>query len=157
MKILFIGQAPSRGSQGMPPFSGECGKRLATLLSLSQDAMLEKYDFINVLNDYPGTGGKGDLFPTRAARVAAGKILLTESRRRERIVILGSGVARVFGLKQDVLRTLEWRRPCPGDPFFSGTQLLLALCPHPSGINRWWNDQDHVRMAMGFFSSTVFK
>ncbi len=49
MRIQFVGQAPSSESDGMPPFTGRCGKFLAeVLLGTTQEQMLLDHDFVNI-------------------------------------------------------------------------------------------------------------
>ena len=71
MRIQFVGQAPSRETDGKPPFTGKCGQFLAELLGTTQEQMLLDHDFLNVLDHWPGAGIKGDKFPIPEAKVAA--------------------------------------------------------------------------------------
>src|ERR1700677_4915311 len=97
LRLLFIGQAPSRETDGLPPFVGKCGKFLAELMDMDQASMLAAHDFKNVLDHWPGKGIGGDLFPMKEARVAA-KLLLEDCRGRA-VVLLGNNVARAFEMK----------------------------------------------------------
>ena len=135
LKPLIIGQAPGGSGDGIP-LSGRCGRKLCGLMKTDLDDYLETFDRINVLESFPGKNGKGDSFPTRKAREMASKI---ELHGRPLVVLLGRNVARAFGLAK--MDPLTWTT-------VHGTKV--ALVPHPSGVNRWWNDCTNVRRARRF-------
>jgi uracil-DNA glycosylase len=148
VKILFCGQAPSRETDGRPPFSGKCGKFLAELLGTTQEEMLTQHEFINVLDRWPGAAwnGKGDRFPLSEAKVAAKAKL--ESMRGRTVVLLGNSVARAFGAKG--YRYLEWYEIRNPDNFGDVVVPLMVVVPHPSGICRYYNDPNK-RIIVGKF------
>jgi hypothetical protein len=104
---------------------------------MSQADFLAAFETANLIDIYPGRQGKGDLFPADLARAAAKG---TDLAAHDRVLFVGAGVARAFGFAGPVLR---WQR-------FRGT--MAAAMPHPSGINRWWNDAANVRRAARFMS-----
>lgn len=57
------------------------------------------------------------------------------------MVLLGSGVARDFGLPART-EPLRWA---------SLGRHEAAVCPHPSGVNTWWNDPYNVGGARSFW------
>ena len=97
MRITFVGQAPSRETDGKPPFTGKCGRFLAELLGTTQEQMLKDFDFLNVLDHWPGASFKGDKFPFSEAKIAAKNKL--ELLRGRVVVLLGHNVARAFGCR----------------------------------------------------------
>ena len=152
IRLLFIGQAPSQETEGKPPFTGKCGKFLAeTLLNTTQEQMLEDHDFINVLNHWPGKGYGGDKFPLNEAIPAARGLWPTLAGRT--VVLLGSNVGRAFGAKQFVyFQWYEFRDP---QEFRNVICPKMAIVPHPSGVNRYWNNPNARLLAQKFFRHTL--
>jgi uracil-DNA glycosylase len=131
----MVGQAPSKETEGEPPFSGKCGKFLAELMSLTQEEMLAQHDFVNVFDRWPGKGINGDKFPFPEAELLA-KRLLPQLQGRT-VVLLGANVARAFGAKGFAyFQCYELRDP--SDPT-KVVSPLIAVVPHPSGVNRLYN------------------
>lgn len=146
MRLLFVGQAPSRESEGNPPFTGKCGKFLAELMGTTQEQMLLDHDFINVLDHWPGRDLTGDRFPPREARVAA-KAKMGQLRGRV-VVMLGHGIVRAFGSTQ--FRYLQWYELRHPDNFADVVSKYVTVVPHPSGVNRYFNKIDN-RLIVGKF------
>lgn len=151
MKLLFIGQAPSKETEGKPPFVGRAGALLASLMDTTQEKMLEENDFINVLNFWPGKGIGGDKFPMDQATEAAKKIV---PQLRGRIVILlGSNVARAFGVKSfKYAEYYEIRNPDRPSEILVPT---IAVIPHPSGVNRYYNNPNNRFFIAGFLKGAA--
>lgn len=142
MKPILIGQAPSRTSDPNNPLSAApLANRLAALLGVSVDEYLNVFDRANVLDYWPGRGTKGDLFPLAEARVAA-ELMKAKLKDRD-VIFLGKKVAEAFRFGFDYL---EWVCFCGG---------RAAVLPHPSGIVRWWNSPQNVRLAESFLKSAV--
>jgi hypothetical protein len=134
MKPLLIGQAPSRKGDPAKPLSRDpLASRLAHLCGLTKEEYLDAFERVNILDAWPGKCGKGDAFPLAETRRNAA--LITADIRNERVVLLGKSVARSFGIKANVLK---WFR------FGAGRAIVL---PHPSGVNRWYNDENNVIAA----------
>lgn len=150
MKILFVGQAPSKETDGKPPFTGKCGRFLADLLGKTQEQMLKDHDFINVLDHWPGKGIGGDKFPIQEARIAAKKKL--DLMHGRLCVLLGHNVARAFGCSQ--FRYLEWYEIRNPENFAEIVVPLMTIVPHPSGVNRYYNDPDK-RLIVSKFLRTI--
>ncbi len=134
MNVLFVGQAPGRKSG--PPLSGRAGAVLAALAGLPQDEFERIFPRTNLLRRFPGKRGKGDAFPTEVAGRAA-RTLLRRLPLNARLVLLGAGVARAFGLRARPLEVLDLGR--------RGAVALLV--PHPSGVNLWWNRPENRTAA----------
>lgn len=137
MKVLLIGQAPGRGGDpSRPLLGGRVGSKLISMLGISEREYVRRFDRINALNFWPGKNGKGDRFPMREARKIALRKLNVISGRR--ILFVGIAAANAFGFDHALLR---WRR-------FNGGRA--AILPHPSGVNRWWNDLINRQNARRF-------
>jgi uracil-DNA glycosylase len=138
-KVVLVGQAPGRnGDPKTPLFGGRgTGKKLADLFGMDRKKYEDSFKRMNVLDAWPGRAGKGDRFPIRDARAAAKQKL--RALRGRTVVFVGIGTAAVFGF--DPGRPLKWAG-------FNGG--VAAVLPHPSGVNRWWNDQANGRKTRSF-------
>lgn len=144
MKHRLYGQAPSRDS--IIPFSGASGRALASRMGLPNHGMLhDLYVIENVIDYWPGTNGKGDRFPIDEARENA-TAMRSRWTQYDRVLIVGLGTAKAFGLGGKLL-PLIWH------PIDDGT--LLAIVPHPSGVNRYWNDPLNEARANAFLRSAA--
>jgi len=133
-KTVVVGQAPSVGRSRKPPLSGKSGQRLEALAGLAHGELGSCFALTNLLGRYPGRGTGGDRFPHGMAARAARKLRGYLAGRRA--ILLGSGVARAFQV--------------PARPFFEWRQsngLTFMVVPHPSGLNRWWNDPANLALA----------
>jgi uracil-DNA glycosylase len=146
MRITFMGQAPSRETDGKPPFTGKCGKFLAELMGTTQEQMLLDHDFLNVLDRWPGASIKGDKFPIPEAKIAARKKL--EQLRGRVVVLLGHNVARAFGCEK--FQYFQWYEIRNPENFEDVVVPLLTVVPHPSQVNRWWNREESRMVAEKF-------
>ena len=133
MKPLVVGQAPSRATDGRPPFSGRTGANLASLLGVPHRELLRLVDVVNLLPRWPGKAGRGDRFPIAEARAAAAMLLAVAPH--DRIVAVGANVARALDIDGEGLRTVS-----------NGRRAFLVV-PHPSGLNRWFNEPENVAEA----------
>src|SRR5712691_1480211 len=138
-RTILIGQAPAR--RAGPPLAGRIGARLASLAELSPAEYLAAFERRNVLERWPGKDGKGDRFPPALARSAAAR--MTPSLRRRRVIFLGRATARAFGFGEDLF---AWKNFCGFE---------AAAFPHPSGVNRWWNDPPNVARAADFLTQEI--
>ena len=142
------GEAPGP-SAGVPsagaPLSG-IRRRLGKLIGVSEDEMAELFVWKNLLDEWPGYGpGGGSKFPASAARHRARFELarfrpLTLTTNRP-FIYLGKRVAKAFDFDGE---WLVWSHD-------------QAVCPHPSGLNRWWNDSEHVEQARAFWENAAIK
>lgn len=145
MRTLVIGEAPSRFMH-----ESRCdiplvlaANDLARLCDLNISEFHEHFECINVLDRWPGKEGKGDAFPLELAAPRAARIVVCE-QSRERIILLGTRVARAFGV--------------PSMPFFLWFPTIghhCAIAPHPSKVSRWWNDIDNRLQAKAFWKGLV--
>lgn len=138
--ILLVGESNPYGSN--PDFAlypypdNSAGHRLCTrVLNMSRAAYLKEFDRTNLC------AGKWSM---KEARDSAAKLRLS----RIGIVALGSKVSRAFGLKFEPFKLVE------------SSGVFFAVLPHPSGLNRIWNDPlnysaakvcvDNLRRKMNF-------
>lgn len=147
-RIAIVGQAPGPGGPGAP-LMGRVGRRLAFLMGVGfPDEYVELFARTNLLDEHPGArGDKGDLFSVDDARDPADEILeLLYDIGDSELVLLGKNVASAFGMTR-----VEWLKRYDitigdGDepPFVT---IRVSVVPHPSGVNRWWNDPKNRRAA----------
>ena len=124
---------------------------MAKLLGTTQDRMLAGHDFANVLGRWPGRGIGGDKFPMLEATVRAKAMWpLLEGRV---VVLLGHNVARAFGQRKFAYfeNYVVMRPENPSSVLVP----LMAVVPHPSGINRYWNTQENRDLAQKFLQYFV--
>lgn len=147
-RIILIGQAP--GPTGPPPGRPLVGGRSGTFMqSLTGCQTLKDYikhfETMNVLDWYPGRapGGKGDRFPMTEARVAARDKLPQLLGRK--VVFCGSGVAEAFDAVEPIAPFTWMMR------LHAAASFQWAMVPHPSPVNRFWNDPANVARAKQFF------
>ena len=138
--VLIIGQAPAQYDDPCHPITGRTGRRLASLMGMTITDFKSRFDRANLLDEWPGKHGKGDAFPC-SAHVEAGMMLVSRVHWDYRkIVMLGRNVAKAFSHKQDwfvwELHDADW-----------------VAIPHPSGVNRWWNESGNVERARQFLVS----
>jgi len=153
VKPLIIGQAPARGNDGKPPFSGRSGARLAELIGVTKnglytgDVLPEYFDLVNLLPAWQGKQGKGDVFDMKTAKLKAGILIheLNEGPPRS-ILMMGRKVRRAMGVNGD-WEYLEW---------FDFYKHEAVIFPHPSGVNRWWNDQANYGEARFFLRDVIW-
>lgn len=144
--MILVGQAPSRTSDPLDPLSGDpLATKLARMFGLSKADYLRdrRIERRNILEEWPGKAAKGDAFPRAEALAAA--ILQEREFRGRRVIFLGKGVARAFGFP-----TAEYLKWTPW--FLSG---IAAILPHPSGVNRWYNDGGNARRAKRFLRTAL--
>lgn len=123
MRPLLVGEANPYGADPYfalyPLPEHASGGRLARILGLGEKRYLDAFD-------------RRNLCPTewsmRVARAEAALIMAAPARP---VVLLGAKVARAFGL--------------PYRPFTRSAHLFLL--PHPSGLNRIWNEPGSVHRA----------
>jgi hypothetical protein len=179
VKIVVIGEAPnqaadalaeaasSRGYRGRLQKSekgafaermldrvavtGTCGERIACLSGIMFREFLRRTDRFNVLRRWPGSNGKGDLFPRDAAQ--QGALRLRRILPGRRVLFLGRRAAGAFKVSGDYLTWARKEVDLPGKP----TKFEVAILPHPLGINRWWNDPENRGRAERFLRRAFAK
>lgn len=132
--------------------SGYSAERLVRLCGLASiDQLHERSWLLNLMPAQRSRRGPkrrvaarwwGQMAEHRAALVAP-------QLMNRRVVLLGVRVARAFGLMRIPL--LEWQSVVA-----FGSRFEAARCPHPSGLNRWWNDEHNREQARGFLTSAIW-
>lgn len=150
VKPLVVGQAPSAQSDPNNPLAGACGRRLAWLCGLEMDEWLDAYQRVNLVRHFPGKLAKGDAWPAAARReaaFAAGMVHFALEGQTRPVVLLGGNVFDAFKVAWGWRP--GWGKPTIGPYNVEGRQY--RVCPHPSGVNRWWNDPFSVGQARSFW------
>ncbi len=141
MNVLLIGEAP--GPSGKAGFDGWSGRRIARLL----EEFGVELTFWNVFKKWPGPkkllhhkkGGKGSEFPIAAARRRVPNLRKRIAAHSPHFVLLlGSRVARAFDVEGFFCLSTT-----PGS---FGWIVPMTAIPHPSGVNRWFNDPKNVAL-----------
>lgn len=150
-KIVLVGQAPSRETDGEVPFSGRSGRRIAELIGIRHAELGDRFALANVFDSWPGPSphGKGDAFPMAEARLAAERMQRRLVDRR--LVFFGASVAKAFG--HDPREILLRFSAAPGYQERLAGGAAVAYVPHPSGVNAWWNDPANEAQARRFLRS----
>jgi uracil-DNA glycosylase len=136
MKPLVVGEAPGR--RGGPPLAGDCGQRLADFYGVSLRDFKRTFTCVNLLREWPGSAGKGSRFPLAEAKVQAERIAARLPWGRV-VILLGRRVASAFGVKTDYFRRAR-----------IGKCIMVFVVPHPSRVNRWFNDPANVDSMRAF-------
>jgi len=153
--LLLIGESPSkRGVPGDAALAGRIGTRLSQLLGISSERYLEGVARVNLLPDFIGKapGARATPWPAKEAKQAAQQLLASGFLNdRALVVLLGTRVAAAFGLKRpkwfqetDLRLQTDLRLP-------DGATITVAVAPHPSGANWWWNDKTNAKQAGTFW------
>lgn len=143
MKPLLVGEAPGRNGDPCRPLEGKVGRRLAALFGLTFDGYLEAFVRTNLLDFWPGQNGKGAAFVIVDAEMVACTLVRKRFKRGRVVLLLGKRVARAFGTKGDYF----------DEQVVNGARVYVV--PHPSGVNRWYNDSTNVEHVRRFMKQVV--
>lgn len=124
--IIVVGE--KHGGDG-----AQTNTKLADMAGVSVETFMDAVLWIN-LWEYDGTD------PLKYVRM-----IESVARPGDAVLMLGRAVARAFSLKElpalhDVVRG-------------AGAGPSLILIPHPSGLNRWYNDPEHAAAAADVMKS----
>jgi hypothetical protein len=131
VKPLLVGEAPNASGYAGPGRLAEYG-----------------LDFVNLIDRFPGRAPTNPLacrFPMQQAIPKATELHAVRPIHQP-FVLLGTRVASAFGYARDEYEWLRW---------FSVHGRRVAVCPHPSGLNRWWNLPSNRYEADRFFKQIV--
>lgn len=145
--LILIGQAPNQHGDERHALEGCLGDKLACLFGCQPDEYLRLTQRFNVLPGWMGKAGNGDRFPVGLARQNARR--MRYSLGGCRVLFVGVATAAAFGVGPPILRWGQHRVAKDNSEAFRA-----AVLPHPSGINRWWNDRQHRRAAQRFMQRT---
>lgn len=140
MKLLLVGEAPAKS--GPPtPLEGASARLLAGLVGIEVDQLLEQTERMNLLNYWPGSDGKGgSAFPIAAGR--AGFYAMLHRFGGRRVIFMGRAADAALPDHQPYF---QWELQQHG-----ATKFTAARFPHPSGLNRLWNQRE-IREKAGAF------
>ena len=136
---LVIGQGPSKTTVAQPPWTGPSAKRLCRLLDVSMEDFHRRCEVMNVREEYleKATDAKGDLF--KIAFGEAAQRMTVAAATCSHVLICGLQTARACGFRRpDTFQWMPWQ------------DKRLAIIPHPSGINLFWNKIENVKLAERF-------
>lgn len=153
MKPLLIGQAPGPNTNpDLPLFpvpKTSAGGRLQQMTRLTRGEYLARFDRINLLPYFPGKQKRDDKFPMTPAKLAA-RVLKPLLAGRT-VILVGRNVADAFEFPSEFHDWVDWpvRRPCivtrcPG-------LAHVAVIPHPSGRNHWYNKLENQEQSANFW------
>jgi len=137
-KPYVIGEAP--GPRPGAPLEA-ARRRIARLIREDEAELAELFEWMNLLDEWPGYGpGGGSAFPVEAARRRA-RMHMINTRpagvtRNRPFVYLGKRVAAAFDFRGE---WFEWHND-------------QVVTPHPSGLSRWWNDRANEARARQFWT-----
>lgn len=181
---VLVGEAPNRAVENFPGIwlapdrtgKGHSANRLARHLDLDRTAFLRTFDRTNLLTRWPGrveAGRAGDRWPAAEAFDEVPRLAAQLVGRRA--ILLGRRVATAFGLGG--LDFMRWRdlevwtsgpgvrsgssgsRESTYDPEVESpfpARFRVAVLPHPSGANRWWNRRGNVEVARTWLRGLLF-
>ncbi len=142
-KVVVVGEAPGAAGRAdlplypLPP--GCAGHRLFKMTALpNMRTYLTLLFRANLLSYNPGPN-----WPKREAHIAA--MAMLPFLRERQVVLLGRKVARAFGVGQ--YSFMEWnnyRDLCD-----------VAVLPHPSGRNLWYQDGGNLYLAGQFWTALL--
>ena len=153
--IVLVGLAPGPNTNpDLPLFpspSHMTGGRLLTLTGLSRRQYLTLFDRVNLLPYFPGKDKRDDKFPVRPAKLSAQVMKPFFGGRT--VILVGRNVAESFGLTIKFHEWTQWRvrRYTPFNRHLS--VATLAIIPHPSGRNLWYNDPDNKAESARFWEN----
>lgn len=123
-------------------------------MGIGRDGYFRLFDRVNLLYKFHGRTGRDDRFPRGLARVAASSIRPLLAGRD--VVLIGRNVAMAFGLED--MNWHEWvevevRKPLPkSQPVYTAR---MAVVPHPSGRNHWYNNGENRQLAADFWRAHI--
>lgn len=144
-ELLIVAQMPNRpGGPEQALYGSSSLRRLSRYMGL--DAPNDVYHYADVVNLIPQYT---DVWPIPQANRRAEELL---SRHHSFVVGLGAPVRRAFFNAVGF-----WGKPGKADWFdwHSSGYGQVAFCPHPSGLNRVWNDAYLIEAAEEFWTDAL--
>ncbi len=152
---ILIGQAPNKNEPGEPLSPDNpswSGARLARMAGLTADQFRESFFRINILYEPVPSFKVNDITRFEARK------LYRSFRVNDRVILLGSAVQKAFA---GFLPAMD---PIPGqEVILAGNtrntlyrlNIEYFVIPHPSGVNRIYNDPTNVRIVGEFLRKIV--
>ncbi len=144
-RLVIVGEAPGPRDGPGTPLQGVnlqgTGGRLRALCGLTE-ARWRRVERVNLLPFCPGGRFPAELAASQAANLSHSLL------RSRRLVLLGRRVALAFGVPRSAGREYaEWTRSPLGPE--------VAVIPHPSGKNLWYNDSANRRRVERFLRGAL--
>jgi len=145
LKSVIIGQAPHKSAvkNFRPLIDGKCGYRLSETCGIEHEEYAQIFNTINLIDEYMGKSGKGDYFPLKLAKEKASQIWPDLDSKYDIVILAGKSVANAFGIKAEYFQWIKIN------------DINLVVIPHPSGVNRWWNDDSNKEKAKQFMRNLI--
>lgn len=142
---VLVGEAPSRQHGA---FAGPWFDRVARMAGLADaEALRGRVEHVNLFSEPRPRQGRGSSFDPKAARRLA--LELAPRLAGKRVVFLGRRVSGAFGVLR-VTPSLTWFAKA-----VEGVELTVAVLPHPSGVDRWWNSRMNRLRAVDFLRAAL--
>lgn len=149
-RVLLIGQAPGPNTDPTLPLyptsRASTGGRLLELMGIDREEYVHHFDRVNLLNKFPGRNKRDDKFPMAHAKIAASAVKPLLHGRS--VVMIGRNVAEAFQLEVDFHEWMEL-------PLNEGGLCQVAVVPHPSGRNHWYNVEANRKVARKFWRGLI--
>lgn len=144
--LVIVGEAPAgAGTEVLPALEGLVGRRLAKMMGVSDEVYFANTIRKNIFE----TPDEGKPWEHHEAYVRALR-MMGAMPVNARIVLLGKKVATAFKVVN--LPEYEWHSAVR---IWSGDTLWLAHIPHPSGLNRKYNDPADRERASAFLREAI--
>lgn len=155
-KILVVGQQPNSNDPEDPLSPDDkmwAGYRVMSLAGLNPQSYRDTFHRVNI--NYENEGKFTVSVAQRNRAIDIFKIV----KKNDTLIILGTAVEKCFkgffdSRLEPCIRTTMWKaleHPylAPGDQFYTVREHWadVYLIPHPSGLNRWWNDPSNTLLA----------
>ena len=145
-RLVIVGEAPAGvGREALPALEGLVGRRLAKRMGLTDDQFREMVVRKNIFE----TPDEGKHWNAQTAYLRAMK-LMSVMPRNANVVVLGKKAATAFKIVN--LPQYAWHSAVR---ILSGDALRLAHIPHPSGLNRRYNDPAELERASRFLREAL--
>lgn len=143
MRPLLIGEAPSKNEPLPRPLEGRIGYKLARFAGITFDEYVTRFERINLLDVRQDTTEHGFTFDRYAAAIRARHVMAALDNDRV-VVALGKRVGGVIGASKPYF-----------EPHHLDRGITLYVVPHPSGVNRLWNDPFICQQMYRFMRSLL--
>ena len=153
-QILILGEAPASKEQDVPLRVPWCRKRLLRDHGY-KGWPDEHFDVANVLDEVQKENGNGFEFPLEEAVQSVDCNVLMGY---ERIVTLGRAWMAVHEAlnRRSEIENIDFQNDMCAPNQIAGYKWLRILrWPHPSGLNRYWNDEDECEWAYMVYRAFV--
>ncbi len=168
-RVIMVGQAPSRFGSHDPRLA-LTGRPMDVLLEAAGLSRMEyfwAFERHNLAPEWKGYRGEdsstGSRFDPSACKASA--LVLAERADQRRLICWGREVLSAFQGPVAARRAdlLTWEKAShsvsgrwDGVPVRAWrSEYLVAVIPHPSGLNRWWNDPENRAAAGRFVRQTI--